>query len=260
MNLPFSKQPKILDTLEQNNLQIYSRPYELNIVGVRSNSKITNKFDDFIYVVFKNAMGAWEQHRFNATTDPGLHFINKPMNKAGTAILKHGQYKGTYQIGLHRGKYKALVQRKPVTVYRSNKSGTDIEKKAATQTGQFGINIHHAKGDGTTEDVNRWSAGCQVIANINDFKKLMDMAEQHAKMYGNSFTYTLIDYRTKGYEVEQLPSEYHPKEIHSMDDENEVDTNRNKKNHTGFILLSLTALIGLGTMVYFLNNKEEQKI
>ncbi|MBL7773591.1 MAG: hypothetical protein JNM95_12065, partial [Chitinophagaceae bacterium] len=207
MNLPYYKQPKIIDTLEQNNLHIYSRPYELNIIGVRSNSQITNKFDDYIYVCFKNGMGTWENHRFNATTDPGMHFINKPMNSNGTAILKHGQYKGTYQIGLHRSKYKALVQRKPVTVYRSKNTSRDIDTKKATQTGQFGINIHHAKGDGTTEDVNRWSAGCQVIANINDFKKLMGFAEQHAKLYGNSFTYTLIDFRTKGYENEVQDTE-----------------------------------------------------
>lgn len=258
MKLPFSKQPKILDTLEQNNLHIYSRPYELNIVGVRSNSRITNKFDDFIYIVFKNSMGLWENHRFNATTDPGLHFLNKPMNKAGTAILKHGQYKGTYQIGLHRGKYKALVQRKPVTVYRSKNNGINIESKTATQTGQFGINIHHAKGDGTTEDVNRWSAGCQVVANINDFKKLMGFAEQHAKLYGNSFTYTLIDYRTKGYEVEQLSTEYNNKAINTMDDDNVIDTTPKKKNHAGLILLSLTALIGLGTTVYLLNSNTKE--
>jgi hypothetical protein len=257
MNLPYYKQPKIVDVLRQNDLHIYTRPHELNIIGVRSNSKITDKFDDYIYVCFINAIGSWENHRFNATTDPGLHFINKPMNSSGTAILKHGQYKGTYQLGMHRGKYKALVQRKPVTVYRSKSK--DIHGNIKTQTGQFGINIHHAKGNGTTEDVDRYSAGCQVIANINDFKKMMDFAEKHAKLYGNSFTYTLIDYNTKGYEVEQLPQQQNEiipynNNYTSKDIEN---TNSKKKNHTGLILLSLTGLIALGTTVYFLNTNKE---
>ncbi len=259
MNLPYYKQPKIIDTLEQNNLHIYSRPYELNIIGVRSNSQITNKFDDYIYVCFKNGMGTWENHRFNATTDPGMHFINKPMNSNGTAILKHGQYKGTYQIGLHRSKYKALVQRKPVTVYRSKNTSRDIDTKKATQTGQFGINIHHAKGDGTTEDVNRWSAGCQVIANINDFKKLMGFAEQHAKLYGNSFTYTLIDFRTKGYEKEVQDTEPKNEIIpHTNSNSNDLPEPIKKKNHTGLILLSLTALLGLGTTVYLIQNSKNE--
>lgn len=256
MNLPFSKQPKIIDVLEQNNLQVYTRPFELNIIGVRSNSRITNKFDDYIYCCFKNGLGNWESHRFNATTDPGTHFINKPMNSNGTAILKQGQYKGAYQIGLHRGKYKALVQRKPVTVYRSR--STDINGNIKTQTGQFGINIHHAKGNGTTEDVDRYSAGCQVIANINDFKTMMGFAEKHAKLYGNSFTYTLIDYKTKGYEVESFPyqNEIIPHSNSSASNENEFPQSK-KKNHAGLILLSLTALIGLGTTVYFLNTNKE---
>lgn len=260
MNLPFYKQPKIVDVLEQNNLHVYTRPYELNIIGVRSNSRITDKFDDYIYICFKNGIGTWENHRFNATTDPGLHFINKPMNGSGTAILKQGQYKGTYQMGMHRGKYKALVQRKPVTVYRSKNNSRDIDTKKAIQTGQFGINIHHAKGDGTTEDVNRWSAGCQVIANINDFKKLMGFAEQHAKLYGNSFTYTLIDYRTKGYEEEQaIKKEKAPiiqSEYKNLD--NDIPPSTKKKNHTGLILLSLTGLIGLGTTVYYLQTKNKE--
>jgi hypothetical protein len=259
MNIPFYKQPKIIDVLAQNNLHIYTRPHELNIIGVRSNSKITNKFDDYIYVCFKNAMGIWENHRFNATTDPGLHFINKPMNSAGTAILKQGQYKNTYQLGMHRGKYKALVQRRPVTVYRSKNNSRDIDAKKATQTGQFGINIHHAKGDGTTEDVNRWSAGCQVVANINDFKKLMFFAEQHAKLYGNSFTYTLIDFRTNGYEVEQsIKSDNTPVVPNERDNPMpELPKTSKKKNHTGLILLSITGLIGLGTTVYYLQTKNK---
>lgn len=261
MNIPFYRQPKIVEVLEQNNLHVYTRPFELNIIGVRSNSQITDKFDDYIYVCFKNGMGVWENHRFNATTDPGMHFINKPMNSAGTAILKQGQYKGTYQLGLHRGKYKALVQRKPVKVYRSKNSSRDIDSKKATQTGQFGINIHHAKGDGTTEDVDRFSAGCQVIANINDFKKLISFAEQHAKLYGNSFTYTLIDYRTKGYVVEQISSnsENSITQAESNFSNSDLPNATKKKNHAGLILLSLTGLIGLGTTVYYLQTKNKEQ-
>ena len=59
--------------------------------------------------------------------------------------------------------------------------------------GMFGINIHHASYHGTSTQVNKWSAGCQVIASIDDFNTLMSLANKSKKQYGNSFTYTLLD-------------------------------------------------------------------
>ena len=40
------------------------------------------------------------------------------MNYKGVAILKPGQYKKSHKIGKHQGKYEALCQQNPVTVYR----------------------------------------------------------------------------------------------------------------------------------------------
>lgn len=251
MNLHFSKQPKLLDVLTQNGLKIMDRPYELNIIGIRSSSVVSNKFDDILHVCYATEMGTWNQHIIPITTDPGTYFLNNPINKLGTALLKHGQYINAYQLGLHRGKYKALVQRKPVTVYRSKNNSTNIDSKTKhTQTGYFGINIHHASGNGTSEDVNRWSAGCQVIANIDDFKQLIQLAEKHAKRYGNQFTYTLLDYRTKGY----VPQTYQSPSNDAKEKTNEIineylpkPTNSNK----GLLIAGITALVGIGTGIYY---------
>jgi hypothetical protein len=261
MNLQFSKSPKIVDVLHQNGLKIYDRPFELNIIGIRSSSTVSNKFDDVLHVCYATELGTWHQHIYPCTTDPGTYFLNHPMNKSGTALLKHGQYEKGYQLGLHRGKYKALVQRKPVTVYRSKNSSTNIDSKTKhTQTGYFGINIHHASGNGTTEDVNRWSAGCQVIANINDFKELIQLAEKHAKRYGNSFTYTLLDYRTKGYNPEQHSSAKDklltPNSNTSDPIENLLPTKPSTQK-AGLLIAGLTAVLGIGTGIYYFtsNNK-----
>ncbi len=43
--------------------------------------------------------------------------------------------------------------------------------------------------------VDKFSAGCQVFANASDFEFFLELAEQHAKLYGNKFTYTLLDFR-----------------------------------------------------------------
>ncbi len=189
--------PGIIHTLQLKNYEVYSRPYELNIVGIRSDSTIPNSFDDGIHVFFKNNMGQWIYYPFKATTDPGTFWLKNPMAAQGTAILKAGQYKGAYQIGLHRGSYYALVQRKPVTILRDYDRDAVLDfMNGKLYTGIFGINIHRATASGTSTTIDKYSAGCQVFASMNDFKQFMQLCEKHRGLYGNSFTYTLIDNRS----------------------------------------------------------------
>jgi hypothetical protein len=55
-----------------------------------------------------------------------LHWILQPKS---TAILAQGQYKGAYKIGLHQGKYKALVEAKPITVIRDYDRNAKLDFK-----------------------------------------------------------------------------------------------------------------------------------
>jgi len=172
----------------------FLRPFELNIVGVRSKRSTPNSFDDCIYVFYMDGTAHWKLFSFPATTDPGLHWLLNPMNQNGTAILKPGQYLGAYQIGMHRRKYQALVQRKPVTVYRDFDRNKVFDLSGSKQeTGMFGINIHRALEEGITQIVNKHSAGCQVFASADDFDTFMRLCEAHKQRYGNSFTYTLLN-------------------------------------------------------------------
>ncbi len=187
----------ISDTLLKKGYQIQSRPFELNIVGVRSDNIIPNRFDDLIYVFFRNAAGKITEHRFFATTDPGTYWLQNPMNPQGTAILKQGQYINAYGIGLHRGKYLALVQKRPVTVIRDYDRNAVLDfMNGREETGLFGINIHRASENGTTKSVDQFSAGCQVFADAAHFNQFMSLCERHRQLYGNSFTYSLIDERS----------------------------------------------------------------
>lgn len=185
---------EVLQTLKQKGYTINTRPFELNIVGIRSASNIPNSFDDKIIVCYKREDGEWIINQFKATTDPGTYWLKNLMNPAGTAILKPGQYKNSHRIGVHRNKYQALVQQNPVTVIRdSNKDDTLDFTGTKEQTGIFGINIHRASVNGVTKLVDKHSAGCQILADVNDFNLLMQLAERHKNMYGNNFTYTLIE-------------------------------------------------------------------
>jgi len=183
--------------MKSKNYIVYEDPYKLNIVGLRSNITKPNSFDDFIFAFYKNKDNKWEGYESPATTDTGTYWLQNPMASKGSALLKEGQYKDTYAIDLHRGKYKAVTQRLGnVTVYRDyNRDAVLDFKNGKEETGMFGINIHRANSTGTTKFVDKNSAGCQVFANADDFAKFMQMAEESKNRYGNKFTYTLIDER-----------------------------------------------------------------
>lgn len=176
--------------------KIYDKPYQLNIVGVRNESTTPNKFDDTLYVFWKTDKNKWEGKFYTITTDPGTYWLKNPMSNLGAAILKEGQYVDAYKIGLHKGDYKALVQQKPVTVLRDYDRNAILDfNNGKEEKGLFGINIHRSNPKGTSINVDKWSAGCQVFENSDDFANFLTLADKHNNLYGNNFTYTLVDER-----------------------------------------------------------------
>jgi len=183
----------ILRFMRKNDYVIYDKPYQLNIVGVRNAETQPNKFDDSIFVFYKDENNNWIDKEYPATTDTGTYWLKNPMSNLGSAMLKEGQYVDAYQQGLHKGEYLALVQAKPVTTYRDYDRDSLFDIFTKETTGNYGINIH--KAGQNSQDVDKWSAGCQVFQKSNDFADFMDLTTKHRNLYGNSFTYTLIDER-----------------------------------------------------------------
>jgi hypothetical protein len=114
------------------------------------------------------------------------------MNVKGTAILKPGQYRGAWQLGKHKGEYEALVQRGAMTVWRDNDRNHTLNQ-GPEDTGLHGINLHRA-GRLTDVDspVGKWSAGCQVMPQAEEFDLVMCLVRRAAARYGQTFTYTLL--------------------------------------------------------------------
>ena len=168
--------------------------YNLNIIGVRTADMTPNTFNDWLYVVYKDETNNWVELRFQITTDPGLYYLNNPMSVRGTAILKAGQYRGSHKLGQHRGQYDALVQRRKVTVYRDTNKDDEYDMDPESEiSGYFGINIHRANSRRESTQVDRWSAGCQVFSDPNEFGMFIDLCKRAAQVWGPSFTYTLIE-------------------------------------------------------------------
>ena len=190
--------PEILDYAESLGYKVFeSGSYNVNIIGVRSTDHKANSFDDVIHCVFKDEDGEWVHKSWACTTEPGNYWLENPTNVNGTAILVPGQYRGVWKIDKHQGKYDALCQRNgKVKTYRdSNKDDIiDCDVESITE-GFYGINIHKAGAHST--QVDRWSAGCQVFANAEDFSEFMDICYKARDKWGNSFSYTLVPEEAK---------------------------------------------------------------
>ena len=188
---------RIKSILRQRKYRLFIRPYELNIVGIRSKNSISNRFDDELHIFYKTTAGIWNYHIYKATTDPGTYWLNNPASPQGTAVLAQGQYADAYKIDLHQGKYLALCQRlKPVTIIRDYDRNDFADFMNGTKvSGMFGINIHRANSVGRTKNIDKYSSGCQVFENENDFEEFMQFCDRHQKLYKNVFTYTLLDFR-----------------------------------------------------------------
>ena len=173
-----------------------NKTYDVNIVGVRNNhpsiaDKVTNLFDDWLTISFKDESGNWQFLCWNATTDPGKKGVMEFHNKKGVARLVPNQYRGVWKIDKHQGKYDALCQRLGnVTVWRDANKDLIFEEKV-TDTGIFGINIHKAGQD--SQWVENWSEGCQVFKRVKDFDAFMSICRKAAKIHGNKFSYTLLE-------------------------------------------------------------------
>jgi len=222
---------EVIDEMKSLGYKVDMRPYKLNVVGIRDASVAVpeNYSDNIAYFLWDND-GNLQGQIAEATTTPGIQYLNDPMNSSGTAILKQGQYVDTYIIGLHRGKYEALVQRGgPVTVIRDTDRNGVLNYFGKTFSGMYGINIHRSTASYASQDkIGPDSAGCQVFRWKDDFDDMMKKAKKSRDLYGNKFTYTLIDKR------EQLQNQ--------------------RKKEINYAIIG-GVLIGLGIYGYFLYKK-----
>lgn len=188
---------RTMSVMENKGYKIFRNEagFDLNIVGIRTKELQANRFDDFI-TVFYRMNGEWIFNVFKCTTDPGAYWLENPMSGMGAAILKEGQYRSAYRIGKHRGKYEALVQNTPLTVIRDADRDKILDLDSGREeTGMFGINIHRASKLNESVQVDKWSAGCQVLCDPNQYQFFMKLCRLGRDAFGNNFTYTLLHER-----------------------------------------------------------------
>ena len=191
ITLEENQYPRILQRVKDAGFVVFdSVDYDMNIIGERNPNGEADKFDDWIHLVFLER-GVWQWHAYKCTTDAGKYYLKT----GNTAILIHNrQYRGAYMLGQHRGQYEALVQRgNKVCVWRDRDGDTDHDWGLNKECGYFGINIHRASSQQASQQVGKYSAGCQVIQDPDEYHHFLALCRLQVQHTGyTKFSYTLL--------------------------------------------------------------------
>ena len=209
---------KIISAMQKKKYVIVTRPYEVNIVGIRrqyEGMKYSNSFKDDLYAIYRTDNSSnWTVYKFKITTMPGFYSAKVNGGKLsvdktsqspnvkqssvmlgrgtspnnGLGILMPSQYLNIYTIGEHCGA-PAMKTLGEQLFYRDNSPGDTI-KYTGQGKGMAGMLIHRGYPGGSA--VNNWSEGCTVFSNERDLLKFFSICEEHKKRYGNKFHYTLM--------------------------------------------------------------------
>tara|TARA_Y100000310_G_scaffold345345_1_gene463977 strand:- start:8739 stop:9359 length:621 start_codon:yes stop_codon:yes gene_type:complete len=191
--------PPVLQRIESIGGAVFTTgAYNLNLFGIRSRALwngVAGSFDDLLGCAYRETPdGPFRVHWWPGTTDPGVYWMENPMRVSGcAAMVEDRQYRSAYQVGQHRGQYRALVQRGPVAIYRDANLDRVLNCDPSTIVeGVYGINIH--KAGAASNVVGKWSAGCQVHATEAGFNDMMSLVDKALEVHPTwtRFTYTLL--------------------------------------------------------------------
>ena len=115
----------ILKVARKYNYTIFSdaaKEHNLNLWVIRNKNRHAGTYDDLL-LVFWIYGGRWHIESFEVTADPSDIALIQRKNKLGTAIVREGQYRGCWKLGIHNinsktNSYPALVQRGEIEVIR----------------------------------------------------------------------------------------------------------------------------------------------
>lgn len=186
--------PKILTKIEEEyGFMVFDDgPYDLNIIGVRNLENNANQYDDKLHVCYLSEDGHWKEDIFQVSTDPGRYWLEKEDYKACAVYAHPQQARGAYQVGMHRGKYEALVQWRPVMYWRDGNKDEKADYGGEVFNATIGLNIHRSSIH-DSDEVNKYSAGCIVFSKMAEWEAFMELVHKQKRIMGfHTFTFTLI--------------------------------------------------------------------
>jgi hypothetical protein len=166
--------------------------YDLNIIAVRNLQNNANQYDDKLHVCYLSEDGHWREDIFQVSTDAGRYWLEKEDYKACAVYAHPQQARGAYKVGMHRGKYEALVQWRPVLYWRDGNKDSKADYGGEVFKDTIGLNIHRSSIH-DSDEVNKYSAGCIVFSKMAEWKAFMELVHKQKRIMGfHTFTFTLI--------------------------------------------------------------------
>lgn len=154
--------------MHQKGYQVFTRPFELNLIGIRSDETSQYRFEESLAVLFHDDFQDTLVAHFACTTK---------MNVLGNAPIKQGQYIGEFERRKVKSKDYALCK-KGVNSLIDWQSMSCLEPK--TQAVQL-------KGIETID------GSCVVLKSHSHI--LCTLLDLSIRYYGNSFSFTLLNER-----------------------------------------------------------------
>lgn len=191
----------LIKQMEEKGFDLFtddSKPFNLNLIGIRTKTQEVDKFDDWMCVLWTYS-GAWNSLFFQVTTDPGLYYLGTERmgNANGTFLIRDEyQHKGLWKLGYHKGQHghPALVQKGPAIGWRDHNRDFKLNPDKEQIYHGGGINCHRARENGKTDRVGPYSSGCQVFENASEHRDLfIPLCKQAVKFWGDSLSYTLLN-------------------------------------------------------------------
>lgn len=135
------------------------------------------------------------------TTEPGITYQKKLLNKDGAWVMMPAQMINAYKPGLHQGKedHTCLKSVGKIFGMRDNDldgtAGNDKDAAPAkwVEGTTVGANIHGSNKAGITAKIGPWSAGCQVHNVWKNKEDMMSIAYSYKDVNNGLITYTLIE-------------------------------------------------------------------
>lgn len=187
---------KLIQVLEAKGYKVFTKgQYNLNLAGIRSAQPKAGAWDDWI-VVFYQDQGEWVHRFYEATTDPGTYYLNHPLRKTGTAILKPGNYARFWRLSPWHPQNHYFRQVGVAQVYRDNNKDDilDLDPDSVQVSRWLGINLHSTGRSFGPESIGRHSAGCQVIRHKKEYRQLYKLGKkQRDSGMGSHFSYSLLE-------------------------------------------------------------------
>ncbi len=175
--------------LKRRGFELYTKPMQLNIVGLRNKDMAKS---DELHVFYKINSRNWNYHVYELISDTAKVWKGKPSKTP--VLLMEGQYKDAYRIGKRDDETDALLQVKPVDVaYNFDRDALFTDVTTGKQVS--GIDLIAATYDGESVTISKAEEGCQIILGSENFSEFMNLCQLHSQLNGNSFTYSLIDFR-----------------------------------------------------------------